>query len=177
MRPLRARRARRAEPSIRVAPGERLLAWAEAGSGARVGGTRDALYVADRVEGAPDSGVTRIPWEQVEAADWDTDSSVLRVTEVGSWGERRPEHTFTIDEPGRLLELVRERVTASVVLQRHVALDGRRGVRVIARRAPRGDQPLQWVYEYDEGIDPDDPFVQHAAAEALAAARDEVGSP
>ena len=162
-------RLRRARPPIPVAAGERLLAWAEADSGALVGGTRDALYVA-----APDLEHTRIPWEQVEAADWDTESSVLRVTEVGSWGERRPEHTFVIDEPGRLLELVRERVTASVVLQRHVALQGRRGVRVIARRAPRGDQPLQWVYEYDEGIDPDDPFVRHAAAEALAAARDEV---
>ena len=163
-------RLRRTRPPIHVAAGERLLAWAEAGSGVLVGGTRDALYVAE----APGVEHTRIPWEQVEAADWDTESSLLRVTEVGSWGERRPEHLFTIDEPGRLLELVRERVTASVVLQRHVALEGRRGVRVIARRAPRGDEPLQWVYEYDEGIDPDDPFVQHAAAEALAAARDEV---
>ena len=63
---------------------------------------------------------------------------MLRVSEVGAWGEPRPEHRFVIDEPGRLLELVRERVTASVVLQRHVPVDGRRGVRVIARRAPGG---------------------------------------
>jgi hypothetical protein len=163
-------RIRRTRPPIEVPTGERLLAWATAGSGALVGGTRDALYVAasaGQVE-------ARLPWEQVEAADWDRETSVLRVTGVGSWGERRPEYAFTIEEPGRLLELVRERVTASVVLQRHVALEGRRGVRVIARRAPRGDQPLQWVFEYDEGIDPDDPFVQHAAAEALAAARGEV---
>jgi hypothetical protein len=155
-----------------VAAGERLLAWAAADSGALVGGTRDALYIAEPSTGSPAGA--RIPWEQVEAADWDKDTTVLRVTEVGTWGERRPQHRFTIEEPGRLLELVRERVTASVVLQRHVALQGRRGVRVIARRAPRGNQPLQWIYEYDEGIDPEDPFVQHAAAEALAAARDEV---
>ena len=148
-----------------------MLAWAAAGSGACVAGTRDALYVA----GSPEVPDVRIPWEEVEAADWDKETSVLRVSEVGSWGRQRPEHTFSLDEPGRLLELVRERVTASVVLQRHVALEGRRGVRVIARRAPRGDQPVQWVYEYDEGIDPDDPFVQQAAAEALAGARDEVG--
>jgi hypothetical protein len=161
-----------------VATGERLLAWAAADSGVLVGGTRDALYIAGRAAGHPEAPAgpveLRIPWEQVEAADWDKDTSVLRVTEVGSWGQLRPRHRFTIEEPGRLLELIRERVTASVVLQRHVALEGRRGVRVIARRAPRGDQPLQWVYEYDEGIDPDDPFVQHAAAEALDAARDEV---
>lgn len=160
-----------------MAPGEKVLAWAETGSVAdtstsgAVAGTRDALYLS-----LVEPGETiRIPWERVEAADWDLDTSILRVSEVGSWGEVRPEHLLTIEEPGRLLELVRERVTASVVLQRHVALEGRRGVRVIARRAPRGDQPLQWVYEYDEGIDPDAPSVRAAAEEALAAARDEVG--
>jgi hypothetical protein len=130
-----------------------------------VGGTRDALYVPG----------ARIPWEQVEAADWDSDGSTLRVSEVGSWGVVRPVHELTFDEPGLLLELVRERVTASVVLQRHVAIEGRRGLRVIARRAPRGDRPLSWVYEFDEGIDPEDPLVQLVAGEALAAARDEVG--
>ena len=70
---------------------------------------------------------------------------------------------------------MRERVTASVLLVRHVPIDGRRGLRVIARRAPAGDRALQWVYEYDEGIDPDDPTVRLAAETALTAARDEVG--
>ena len=111
----------------------------------------------------------------MEAADWDRDTSRLRVSEVGTWGEERVEHSLIIEEPGQLLELVRERVTASVVLQRHVPLAGRRGLRVIARRAPRGDRPLTWLYEYDEGIDPADPSVRAAAEAALAAARDEVG--
>ena len=157
-------RLRRSRPPIEVGPGERVLAWAEAAEG-MVAGTRDALYV----------GSTRIAWELVEAADWDRDTSVLRVSEVGTWGEHRPELRFTIEAPGRLLELVRERVTASVVLQRHVPLRGRRGLRVIARRAPRGDRPVVWVFEYDAGIDPEDPEVQRAAREALAAAPEEVG--
>lgn len=130
-----------------------------------VAGTRDALYV----------GSVRIPWEQVEAADWDRETEVLRVREVGTWGEPRPEHRLTISEPGRLLQLVRERVTASIVLQRHVAVHGRRGLRVIARRAPRGDQPIRWLFEYDAGVDPLDPEVRSAAQEALAAAQAEVG--
>jgi hypothetical protein len=176
---LRPSGAGRPRPPIRVAAGERVLAWAEAHFGEAhfgepdageategvVAGTRDALYV----------GPTRVAWELVEAADWDRDTSVLRVREVGSWGERRPEHLLTIEEPGRLLELVRERITASVVLQRHVPIEGRRGLRVIARRAPRGDRPITWVYEYDAGIDPSDPEVQRVADEALAAARGEVG--
>jgi hypothetical protein len=144
-----------------------VLAWTESVTGEVVAGTRDALYLRDR----------RIPWEEVEAAGWDRDTSTFRVSEVGTWGETRVEHDLTIEEPRKLLELVRERVTASVVLQRHVPLDGRRGLRVIARRAPRGDRPLAWFYEYDEGIDPDDPEVRRAASAALAAARDEVGLP
>ncbi|MCW2795289.1 hypothetical protein [Nocardioides sp.] len=156
--------SRRERAPIDVVRGERVLAWAQSAEGP-VGGTRDALYVPD----------ARIPWEQVETAEWDTDFSVLRVSEVGSWGVARPVHVLTFDEPGRLLELVRERVSASIVLQRHVAIEGRRGVRVIARRAPHGDRPLSWLYEYDEGIDPDDALVRQAAGEALAAARDEVG--
>ena len=162
---------RRTRPSLPVGAGEKVLARTEASDGSVVAGSRDALYVFS----ADLQDVTRLPWEQVEAADWDRDTSQLRVSEVGSWGKERVEHTLTIEEPGRLLELVRERVTASVVLQRHVALTGRRGLRVIARRAPHGDRALAWFYEYDEGVDPADPMVRAAAEAALAAARDEVG--
>ncbi len=167
---------RRERPPIRVERGERLLADTVAAEG-HLGGTRDALYLLRSRPGATFelTETVRIPWEEIEAADWDQDSSVLRVSEVGTWGELRPAHRFTIEEPGRLLELVRERVTASIVLQRHVSVDGRRGLRVIARRAPRGDRPVQWVYEYDEGVDPDDPEVRRLAAEALEAAQQEVG--
>ena len=92
---MRLRRPTR--PAIDLGPGEKLLAWTESAAGDVVGGTRDALYVP----------AGRVPWEQVEAADWDKDTSVLRVSEVGTWGEPRPEHLLTIEEPGLLLELVR----------------------------------------------------------------------
>jgi hypothetical protein len=148
-----------------VAAGERVLAWTHAATGEVLAGTREALYL---------DGL-RLAWEDVEAADWDRDTGQLRVSEVGRWGEPRVEHRYPIAEPGRLLELLRERVTASVLLVRHVPIDGRRGVRVIARRPPAGDRALRWVYEYDEGVDPDDPAVRLAAETALAEARDEVG--
>jgi hypothetical protein len=151
----------------RLATGERPLASTRADDGSTVAGTRDALHL----------GELRIPWEQVEKADWDADSSTLTVTEVGSWGAARPVHRVVVADPGRVLELVRERVTASVVLQRFVAVQGRRGLFVIARRAPRGHQPLQWVYEFQEGVDPDDPAVRRAAEVALEQARQDVGLP
>ena len=160
-------RLRRTAPPVQVAAGEKVLAWATSTAGP-VAGTRLALYL-------PGPPPRRIPWEQVEAADWDLDSETLRVSEVGSWGEPRPAYELALTEPALLLQLVRERVTATVVIQRHVAISGKRGVRVIARRAPAGTRELTWLFEYDEGIDPADPFVEQAAQSVLAAARDEVG--
>lgn len=160
-------------PEVRVASGERVLAWAVAVDGTVLAGTAAAFYAA-----SPGTVVepVRIPWERVEAAQWDRDESVLDVAEVGTWGEQRPRHRFEVEDPRRLLQLVRERVTASIVVQRHVPVAGRRGFRVIARRPPTaGDHPLEWFYEYDEGIDPEDPVVRVSAAEALAAARADVG--
>ena len=58
-----------------------------------------------------------------------------------------------------------------MLLVRHVPIEGRRGVRVIARRSPAGDRGLRWLYEYDAGIDPGDPAVRLAAENALADAR------
>ena len=162
---------RTSSPSVAVARGERVLASATTAEGTVLAGTRDAFYVVT------DGDTRRVPWEQVEAAGWDRDTDTFRLSEVGSWGEQRPVHTATLNEPGRLLELVHERVTASVVLQRHVSLGGRRGLRVIARRAPSGAGGVQWVYEYDEGVDPDDPAVRAAAREALELARRDVGLP
>lgn len=154
----------RSRPDLPLGPGERLLAWAETADGTVIGGTRDAFY-------AP----ARIPWEQVQAAGWDRDTATLRISEVGEWGAVRPEHVLHVAEADRLMQLVRERVTASVVHQRHVPLVGTRGIRVIARRPPGRPAEITWIYEYDEGIDPDDPLVRLAAAEALAGARGEVG--
>jgi hypothetical protein len=147
-----------------------LLAWASLADGGWVGGTRDALYLPG----------ARVPWEQVQAADWDRDNGLLRVSEIGTWGEQRPEHVLAIPDAeakdaDRLLQLVRERVTASVLLSRHVPVTGRRGVRVVARRAPSGRSEILWIYEYDAGVDPDDPFVRAAAESALSAAQADVG--
>jgi hypothetical protein len=164
------RAVRRTRPDIEVGGGERLLAWAALAEGGWVAGTRDALYLP---------GV-RLPWEQVQSADWDREHDRLRVSEVGSWGEPRARHLLAVPnaatkDADRLLPLVRERVTASVLLSRHVAVTGRHGVRVVARRAPSGRSEVQWIFEYDDGIDPDDPFVRAAAETALAAARSDVG--
>ena len=159
--------------------GEKVLAGAVSGEGTWLLGTRDALLlVPASVEPSPpveSAGSMRLPWELVEHADWDRDEERLVVTEVGHYGVPRAVHRFSIEDPGLLLELLRERVSASVVLQRRVPVDGRRGLSVVARRAPRGDGAITWAYEFDRGVDPRDPAVMEAAERGLAVARQELG--
>ena len=147
-------------PPIDVGPGERLLA-----SSGEVGGTRDALYLP-----------RRLPWEQVASADWDHEERTLTVTEVGRFGEERPVHVVRLEEADRLLQLVRERVTASIALQRHVPVADRRSVRVLARQAPGRRGELAWFVEYDAGLAPTDPAVDAIVQAALAAARSDIGA-
>lgn len=148
--------------------GERPLAHAGTRDGSWLVGTRSRLLIA-----GPET-VVSLPWEQVEAADWDRDDERLRVTEVGEYGRPRSSYAFDVAEPRLLLQLVRERVTHSVVLQRRVTVQGRRGFSVIARRNPAGG-PLRWMHEYDAGVDPADPEVTRLADAALREARAEVG--
>jgi hypothetical protein len=151
--------------------GTKVLSATRAGDGTWLLGTRDALVLVPDDDGA----VRAVAWEQVASADWSRDDETLRVVEVGEFGQPRPTYSFAIDEPGRFLQLVRERVTASVVMQRRVTVRGREGFSVIGRRAPRGGGAITWAYELDPGLDPEDPEVQRLAAGALRAAADELG--
>jgi hypothetical protein len=169
-----------------LARGDSVLAGAEADDGTWLLGTRDALVLvpgrsSERDEEVPlartTPGAARvIPWESVESADWDRDESRLRVSEVADFGREQPVHVLTVPEPGSLLPMVRERVTASVLLQRRVVVSGRSGLTVIARRPPRGPGGVTWAYDFDAGVDPDDPLVAQAAEEGLRAAQEELGS-
>jgi hypothetical protein len=148
--------------------GERPLASAEARDGSWLVGTRTRLVLVRP------GGVVDLPWEQVEAAGWDRDSGRLQISEVGEYGRERASYSFDVEEPRLLLQLVRERVTNSVVLQRRVVVRGRQGFSVIARRNPAGGE-LTWMHEYDPGVEPDDPEVARLAEAALREAQAEVG--
>ncbi|MDP9822466.1 hypothetical protein [Nocardioides massiliensis] len=167
--PVPADVVRRARAAAGLGRLTRVLAGTQAEDGTWLLGTRDLLIVLPQVGEA-----VVLPWERVEAADWDLEQQRLRVRETGAYGESHPERTFAVTDPGLLLELLRERVTASIVLQRHTAVQGKAGVTVIARRAPRGGE-LRWMFSFDEGIDPVDPAVRAVADAALATACAEVG--
>ncbi|MEQ7125032.1 hypothetical protein ABN034_10970 [Actinopolymorpha sp. B11F2] len=184
--------------SLQLERGERVLATSRDTAERWVVGTDRTLFLPT-AEGAYD----RIPWEQVEHAEWDRDTEVLRVTGTAPLGERLPVWTVSFAEPGsRLLSLIRERITASVVVDQRVSLRGPLGVRVIARRPPAkladlgmagepatelsgaagqpgtagepGTGGMVWALAFDEGLDPADPEILAAAERVLDGVRAEV---
>jgi hypothetical protein len=70
--------------------------------------------------------------------------------------------------------VVRERVNASIVVQRHVELRGEVGARIVARRVP-GSTELRWTVTFDAGLDPRDPDLRRRADEALDTLRTSLG--
>lgn len=112
-----------------------------------------------------------IPWEQIERASWDGDEETLYVTELSPSGSS-VRHTVAITDPGRLVDVVRELVTASVVIIRRVEIDGRKGVRVTGRRQPGGD--LTWIAALDPELDAANPEIRRQVDDAVAAVRSEV---
>jgi hypothetical protein len=143
---------------------ERLLAVARLADGSWVAATPRALVLPGR----------RVDWSTVAHAEWSDERSLLRVDQLRTSAAEAETHRLVLDEPGRVPEVVRDRVTSSIVASRHTAVEGRAGVRVVARRVP-GEDDLQWQVVVDRGLDPADPRVQTASDAAVSDLRRELG--
>jgi hypothetical protein len=141
-----------------VLAGRKALAWARTRAGDWIVGTRDELVLP----------VAGLRWETILAADWDAEDDTLTV--VGADAT----YIVELESSALLLQLVRERVTASIVLTRRVTTDGRLGFTAMARRPPSGGE-ITFTYEYDPGVDPDDPGVLKSARATLRDLRHELG--
>jgi len=143
--------------SLKTESGERVLTFAGAENG-HVVATNLALHLSDG---------TRVPYEEIDKASWDEDG-VRVLTTDGRW------HIERIAEPRMLPETVRERVNSTIVVNKHVSLPGRGGVRLVARRPP-GGEVLGWTFVFDDGLDPDDPGLRAQAEQVLEGVRRSMG--
>jgi hypothetical protein len=143
--------------ALAVPSDARVLAWSRTAQGDLLAATRFGLHLP---------GPVTVPWHEVIKATWK--DGELRVQAAD--GVRR----FELAEPGRLPEVVRERVTASIVISEKHQLPGGGGVRIVARRRAGGG-PLLWAAHFDAGLDPDDPGLRAQADELIDAARERLG--
>jgi hypothetical protein len=146
-----------------------MLAWARGFEGEWYGGSDLALYLPE-ASGA----YRRLAWERVERADWARDSDRLAVVEVTEPEADEVVTQLRIDEPGQLLELIRERVTKSIVCSIYARVHRSTGVSVIGRRSPSGRGPVRWTSVLSPGLDPRDPHVRAVTESALEQARGEL---
>jgi hypothetical protein len=149
-------------------PGEKVLA-ATTGPGGDIVATTHRLLLPGPPETEPETGVA---WSQIDTATWDGDDRVLMVSEIPDETGDQRRHRVVVDEPDPLVDVVRERVTASVVISRRIPIKGHRGVRVTGRRTARDE--LMWSVLLDPGVNIDDPDTRNRVNDAVALVRSEV---
>ena len=166
--------------SLAVHPGaqRRILAWARSDSGLVVGSPA-LLSVLDDAARPDDGGdhhageVTgwrHVAWHLVEHGGWNAESRSLSWT---LYGGRRGR--VGLSEPGRLPELFRERVAATIVVERFVPIRGERGVTITARRDLAEGGGLSWHSSLTRGLTWSTEGVAEEAARATAELQSEYG--
>jgi len=139
--------------------GEKVIAAAQLADGGWVVATGGALV-----------GVAgRTPWTDVAHAQWFDEEQVLVVDPVPGAGSLM---RLRLAQPGRVPETVHERVMASIVLSRRIALPGGGGARLVARRGDGAD--LAWQVVPDTGTDLTVPEVRAVVDAALTDLRSEL---
>lgn len=161
MRISRDTEVKAATQSLRAQLGRRIAVLAlGSGSGIQLAGTRAELAVRQASERWRLIGYHTIShggWDQAANEFW--------------WVERDGQsYRFGLDAPGRLPELFRERMTATVVCDQLVA-EGPNQVRVIARRDLADPAaPLLWESQRLKG-QANDPALERLRERALQAAK------
>lgn len=141
--------------------GSRPLVRVSTREGAVVTATREHLHISE-----PE---ITVPWHTVITAEWT--APILRVHAAPAGAPLRL--NLEIPEPKRLPEVVRERVTDSVIISERRTLAGGAGATFVARRLP-GDE-VAWTVVFDSGFDSRDRGLQAQAAQLLEDLRSTLG--
>jgi hypothetical protein len=157
--------------ALRLARGEHVLAASRAADHSYIVATGRALYLGWGRPGNPEDDHWRLPYEDILRVVWDDEAELLRL-----WEPSLPDGytEVPLTDPGAVPETVRERVTSTLVVSRHVPLEGKRGVWLSARRSS-ADSEVRWTMLFDAGLDPTDPGLRTLAAAALEELRESTG--
>jgi hypothetical protein len=150
----------------------RILAWARGQDGFVIGSP--AVLSVGGVGAAVDDdadGWRHVGWHEIEHGGWNAESRSLSWT---LYGGRRGR--VELAEPARLPELFRERVAASIAVERFVPIRGERGVTVTARRDLGAAGTLSWHSTLTRGLSAHGEGVAEEVARAAADLQSEYGS-
>ncbi|MGI5951831.1 MAG: hypothetical protein ACOX61_08310 [Brooklawnia sp.] len=127
------------------------------------------VLLHDRMAVRQPAGWQLVAWTDIQRGGWDDDRRRLHweLTD-GTQGHAE------LDEPGQLPHAFAERVRASIVVTRHVRLDGELGSVILSgRRTPGTNGPISWQVETAGRTDLGDQRVADQVVELVAALRAE----
>lgn len=134
-----------------------ILAWAHAQDGVCIGGKALLSW------GGLDAW-THVGWHEIEHGGWNVENHTLSWTLYGGQRGR-----VLLTEPGRLPELFRERVAASIVCKKFVPVDDTRGVTIAGRRDLGASDPvISWHSTLGRGLTWQTDGVREVSEAALA---------
>lgn len=140
----------------------RILAWASTSDGFALASPSVLSY-------GDESGWDHLGWHEIERGGWDEETGMLTWSLYGGGtGE------VSLTDPGRLPEVFRERVSASIVMEKLVPIRNGRGVLISGRRdLANGDDAITWNSTLQRGLTWQMEGVQAATEHAIAQVRSE----
>jgi hypothetical protein len=161
----------------------RILAWAEAEPGYVVASPAVlSVLTGPQGSGASDpTGATEatvpapawlhVGWHEIENGGWNAELNQLRWARYADAPPPR-RGAVTLTAPGRLPETFRERVAASIVVERFLPVSGERGVTLHGRRdLAQRDPVIAWHASLGRGLSWRTPGLRQTVDEELAELR------
>jgi hypothetical protein len=168
----RSKTARARKAGVPIGPGERVLAVDRGPGDSLVAATAAALYFGGQSE--PGRTWCRRGWEEVTHVGWDDRRGVLALTGAGQGGMWSAE--LALERHSTLLELARERVSATLLASAVVRDSDRVCAVVMARRQP-GTGTMIWLTFLNRAGDAENPAIRAKTAAAIADLRAHTGIP
>jgi hypothetical protein len=144
----------------------RILAWAKTSTGYCIA-SLTALSYGD------EGGWTHIGWHEIERGGWNAELRKLSWVLHAAPGKPSPRGSLELLEPGRLPELFRERISATIAIERFVPLLGERGVTISARRDLGASRTVAWHSTLTRGLSWETDGVRAAVDQAMEQLRTE----
>ena len=133
--------------SLAAQPGRpaRILAWAKTSTGYCIASLTTLSY-------GDEEGWTHIGWHEIEHGSWNSELRTLSWVLHTAPGKPSPRGSLELVEPARLPDLFRERIMASIAVEKFVPLVGERGVTITARRDLGSSGTVVWHSTLTRGL-------------------------
>lgn len=154
--------------SLGTQPGRpgRILAWATTPRGFCIASPATLSY-------GDEEDWKHVGWHEIERGAWNAELRKLTWSLHAAPGKPSPRGSLELVEPGRVPALFRERILATIAIEKFVPLVGERGVTITARRDLGGTGTIAWHSTLTRGLNWQTAGVRAAVDQAMEQVRTE----